>query len=58
MMLSCYIYSVGSLKVVLPHDDGNQAHDRLIEAVEEIPKELALLLHVTNYQPKAHGEDH
>lgn len=41
-----------------PHDDGNQAHDRFIEAVEEIPQELALLLHVTNYQPEAHGEDH
>ena len=33
---------------VLPHDDGNQAHDCFIEAVEEIPQELALLLHVAN----------
>lgn len=34
---------------VLPHDDGNQAHDSFIEAVEEVPQELALLLHVANY---------
>lgn len=34
---------------VLPHDDGNQTHDGFVEAVEEIPQELALLLHVANY---------
>lgn len=43
---------------VIPHDDRNQAHDSFIEAVEEIPQELALLPHAANYQTKAHGEDH
>lgn len=42
----------------LPHDDGNQAHDGFIEAVKEIPQELALLLHIANYQTEEHGEDH
>lgn len=34
---------------VIPHDDRNQAHDSFIEAVEEIPQELALLPHAANY---------
>lgn len=41
----------------LPHDDGNQTHYSFIEAVKELPQELALLLHVANYQAKAHGKD-
>lgn len=43
---------------LLPHNDGNQAHDSFIEAVKEIPEELTLLFHVANYQTEAHGEDH
>lgn len=33
----------------LPHDDSNEAHDCFIEAVKEVPQDLALLLHVANY---------
>lgn len=42
----------------LPDNDAHHPHNSLIEAVEEIPKDSALMFHATNDQPKGHREDH
>lgn len=40
-----------------PHDDGDEPHDGVVETVEEVPEWLTLLLHATNDEAEAHGED-
>lgn len=41
-----------------PDNDAHQPHNSLIEAVEEVPEDSALVFHATNDQPKGHREDH
>lgn len=41
-----------------PDNDAHQPHNSLIEAVEEVPQDSALVFHSANDQPKGHREDH
>lgn len=41
-----------------PDDDGHHSHDGLVQAVKKMLQDLALLLHVTDDQAQADGEDH
>lgn len=44
--------------VHVPHDDGDQSHDGLVETVEEVLERLALFPHAADDQTEAHGEHH
>lgn len=41
----------------LPHDHGHQTHDGFVKRVKELSQGLPLLLHVSNHESEAHGED-
>lgn len=47
---NCFLFKTfpSEISDVLPHNDGDQAHDGFVQAVKKIPQELALLFHVAN----------